>query len=88
MPRPASAHLYELIAKVRDRQISWTFRHASTAHKRFAETVATGRTIDTNQPCSHAELRRDGALVKSAMIGERAPVEEGKATWPPPCAAS
>ena len=63
-------HTFELIATTRrGRRIEWTFAHASTAHKRFAETVSSMCTIDTNQPVTYAELRRDGEFVKSAMIG-------------------
>jgi hypothetical protein len=64
------AHTFELIVRTRrGRRIEWTFAHASTAHKRFAETVSTGCTIDTNQPVTYAELRRDGEQIKSAVIG-------------------
>lgn len=66
-------HVFELVATTRAgrRRIGWTFEHSSTAHKRFAETVSSGRIIDTNEPARRVELRRDGEVVRSAVIGNR-----------------
>ena len=64
---------YTLTVLSEGRAISWTTRHAQTAHKWFRFTVEHKRTIDTGAPVTLVSLSRNGTEIKAACCEEARP---------------